>query len=417
MDTFIHMTELASAVGLGLLVGLERERRKGEGADRRFAGLRTFTLTALLGYVSMLLGDVTLLAAMTLAVALLASTAYIKRRGQDPGVTTGVALLLVLLLGGLCNSEAPLAVALAVILTLFLNYRQSLHRFALNQLSEVEIRDGLTLATAALVIMPLVPNEYIGPYQAINPRSICLFTVLIMAMGALGHIAVRVLGVRYGLTVTAIATGFVSGTATIATLGGRARQQGEIARPAANAAILSNLATLIQLSIILAAISPAALSRLWLALLMTTLVILLFALAPMIRETGTVEGTLKIGHAFNLKMALLVALGISALFFMTSVMRVWFGVSGLYVASLLGGLADVHAASASVAALVKSGQLTAVGASLPILLAFSTNTLSKCVLAWSSGGMRFARRVIPAQMLILATLWVGTWLQDWLLPG
>ncbi|NWB29820.1 MgtC/SapB family protein [Pseudomonas gingeri] len=417
MDTFIHVTELASALGLGLLVGLERERKKGEGADRRFAGLRTFTLTALLGYVSMLLGGVTLLAAMTLAVALLASTAYIKRRGQDPGVTTGVALLLVLLLGGLCNSEAPLAVALAVILTLFLNYRQSLHRFALNQLSETEIRDGLTLATAALVIMPLVPNEYIGPYQAVNPRSICLFTVLIMAMGALGHIAVRVLGVRYGLTVTAVATGFVSGTATIATLGGRVRQQAEIARPAANAAILSNLATLIQLSVILAAISPAALSRLWLALLMTTLVILLFALAPMIRESGTIEGTLKIGHAFNLKMALLVALGISALFFMTSLMRVWFGVSGLYVASLLGGLADVHAASASVAAQVKSGQLAAVGASLPILLAFSTNTLSKCVLAWSSGGMRFARRVIPAQILILLSLWVGTWLQDWLLPG
>ncbi|MEF9673558.1 MgtC/SapB family protein [Pseudomonas sp. PCH446] len=89
METLIHATNLASALGLGLLVGFERERKKGEGADRRFAGLRTFALTSLLGYVGLLLGGPLLLSALTLALAMLASMAYFKRRSEDPGMTTG----------------------------------------------------------------------------------------------------------------------------------------------------------------------------------------------------------------------------------------------------------------------------------------------------------------------------------------
>ncbi|WP_248805324.1 MgtC/SapB family protein [Pseudomonas sp. MWU13-2100] len=417
METLIHATNLASALGLGLLVGFERERKKGEGADRRFAGLRTFALTSLLGYVGLLLGGPLLLSALTLALAMLASMAYFKRRSEDPGMTTGVALLLVLLLGALCNSKAGLAVALAVILTLLLNFRQSLHRFALNQLSETEVKDGLILATAALVIMPLVPNAFIGPYQAINPRSICLLTVLIMGVSALGHVAIRVLGARYGLSLAAIASGFVSSTATIAAMGSRARQQPELMQQAATAAILSNLATTILLSLVLSAISPATLVRLWLPFLLGSAVTLSYTLR-LVNSTDTQIGQpINVGHAFNLKLTLMVATGISSLFFVTSALQARFGISGLFAASMLGGLADVHSASASVAALVKSGQLLAESARWPILAAFGTNTLSKCVMAWSSGGAAFARQVVPAQLLILLALWAGTLIQGWLIPG
>jgi len=302
-----------------------------------------------------------------------------------------------------------------VILTLLLNFRQSLHRFALNQLSETEVKDGLILATAALVIMPLVPDAFIGPYQAINPRSICLLTVLMMGVSALGHVAIRVLGVRYGLSLAAIASGFVSSTATIAAMGSRTHQQPELMQQAATAAILSNLATTILLSLVLSAISPATLARLWLPFLLGSAVTLSYALR--LKRHTDIGQPISAGHAFNLKLTLMVAAGISSLFLVTSALQARFGTSGLFVASMLGGLADVHSASASVAALVKSGQLLAESARLPILAALGSNTLSKCVVAWSSGGPPFARQVVPAQLLILLALWTGAFIQGWLIPG
>ncbi|MGA8135857.1 MULTISPECIES: DUF4010 domain-containing protein [Pseudomonas] len=417
METITHATNLASALGLGLLVGFERERKKGEGANRHFAGLRTFALTSLLGYVGLLLGGPMLLSTLTVALAMLAGVAYFKRRSQNPGMTTGVALLLVLLLGALCNSEAVLAVALAVILTVLLNFRQSLHRFALNQLSETEVKDGLILATAALVIMPLVPDAFIGPYQAINPRSICLLTVLIMGVSALGHIAIRVLGVRNGLSLAGFASGFVSSVATIAAMGNRARQQPGLLPQAASAAILSNLATLILLGLVLGAISPATLVQLSLPLMLGSAVAASYALRLMKRPPADTSPPINIGHAFNLKLTLMVAAGISSLFLVTSAMQARFGLSGLFTASILGGLADAHATSASVAALVKSGQLSAENARLPILAILASNTLSKCVMAWSSGGGAFARRVVPALLLILLALAAGAFIQGRLIPG
>ena len=113
----------------------------------------------------------------------------------------------------------------------------------------------------------------------------------------------------------------------------------------------------------------------------------------------------------------MVAVGISSLFFLTGAMQAHFGARGLLAASILGGLADVHSASASVAALVKSGQLPVERARLPILAILGSNTLSKCVTAWSSGGNAFAGRVVPAQLLILLAFWAGALMQGWLIPG
>lgn len=223
MDNFDSIANFAAALGIGLWVGLERERSKGAGKDRSFAGLRTFAITSLLGYVAMLLGGELLFAITLLGVTTLVAATYFKSRSKDPGLTTEIALLLVLMLGGLCSWDPALAIAFGVVLSLLLTYRQSLHRFVRTQLSEREIRDGLVLATAALVIMPLVPDRFIGPFAAINLRTIWTLTVLIMAVGAAGHVAMRLLGPHYGLAITGIASGFASSTATIAVMGSRAR--------------------------------------------------------------------------------------------------------------------------------------------------------------------------------------------------
>lgn len=155
MSATLGLEGAAAALGIGLLIGLERERHKGRGDSRACAGLRTFAITALLGYVAMQVGGALLLGIMEICVALLITVAYWRSLGSDPGVTSEVALLTVLALGAMCGTAPELAIAIGVVMAGLLTYRQKLHHFARSQLSEAEMRDGLVLLIAALVVLPL----------------------------------------------------------------------------------------------------------------------------------------------------------------------------------------------------------------------------------------------------------------------
>lgn len=412
MEDIQALMNSTAALGIGLLVGLERERKKKDGPSRKPAGLRTFAATSLLGYTCMLLGNVMLLAAMGLALAALLTAAYLKSRSDDPGLTTEVALLLVLVLGGLCLQHPGIAVAIGVVLTLLLLYRQDLHHFVRDLLSEKEIRDGLILACATLVILPLMPNRFIGPFDAINPRTIWMLTILMMTIGAAGHIAVRMAGPRYGLAITGFASGFVSSTATIAAMGTRAREKPTLLAQTSTGAILSTMTTMLQMGLVLGAVNLATLQLMWLPLLLGCAVAVGYALV--IAKRGmktTTNGPIDIGNAFSLKFALLVALTIAGMSLLLSALLDWVGPKGALVAAAFGGFADAHAVSASVAALVESGHMQAPSAILPILGAITTNTFSKCFVAWVGGGVAYSKRVIPGLLLILAAVWAGAGLR------
>lgn len=210
------------ALGIGLLIGAERERRKETGSTRSAMGIRTFSVISLLGAVSFTLGSSTLLAMMALAIAGLTATAFWLSHEQDPGLTTEAALLLTLLLGGLAMRDPALASGLAVILTILLTTRTILHRFVSTILSETELNDALIIAAAALVLLPLAPDQYMGPFNALNPRTIWKIVILIMSISATGYISLRVMGPRIGLPITGLASGFVSSAATISSMGVRA---------------------------------------------------------------------------------------------------------------------------------------------------------------------------------------------------
>jgi uncharacterized membrane protein (DUF4010 family) len=198
MTETLAFANAAAALGIGLLMGLERERRKGEGDLRAAAGLRTFAVTSLLGYLTIQVGGALLLGFVVLALGALVTTAYWRNLDKDPGITTEVALFAILVLGALCASAPALATSIGVVMVGLLASRQPLHHFVRSQLSAAELRDGLILLIAALVVLPLAPDRFLGPYNAINLRTICILTVMLMAVGALGHVAVRTLGTRYG---------------------------------------------------------------------------------------------------------------------------------------------------------------------------------------------------------------------------
>ena len=211
---------LAAALGAGLLVGLERERRKGESRERNAAGIRTFTVTALLGALaqtlSTQLGEPMLVLLGGALVVALAVVSYLRSLQRDPGVTTELALFTTYVIGVLC-AVAPLqGGGLAVVLAMVLASRSQLHRFSTRVLTEAELHDGLMLAALALVALPLIPPGPLPALGGLNPRQITLLVLLLLVMQAAGHVALRAFGERAGMVLTGVFGGVVSSTATIA---------------------------------------------------------------------------------------------------------------------------------------------------------------------------------------------------------
>jgi uncharacterized membrane protein (DUF4010 family) len=172
--------DFAIALAIGLLIGLERERSKGEGPARRSAGLRTFALVALLGAIATHVGGMTLLGVTEGGVAVLAAASYFRDRETDPGLTTEVGLLATPLLGGLAMSDTVLASGLGAAVAVIFAAKTMLHTFVKGVLTEAEVNDGLVFAVATFVIWPQLPDRYLGPYQAINPHNIWLLVVLVL---------------------------------------------------------------------------------------------------------------------------------------------------------------------------------------------------------------------------------------------
>jgi hypothetical protein len=178
------LLNLAVALGIGLLIGAERERRKGAGPARAAAGIRTFAVVSLAGATSLIAGGALVLAVTIAGVAALTAIAYFRSRDEDPGLTTEIALVLSALLGGLSMQQPALAAGIAVALAALLAARGPLHHFVRSVLTEAEVRDALIFAGATLVVLPLLPNQSMGPYGAFNLRSIWIVVILLMAISA-----------------------------------------------------------------------------------------------------------------------------------------------------------------------------------------------------------------------------------------
>ena len=278
---------LIVALGIGLLIGAERERRKGEGPFRSAAGIRTFAITAVLGAVSVNIGGEILLSVTMAGVIGLTAIAYFRSRSDDPGLTTEIALILTLALGGLAMREPARAAALAVTVAILLAARGPMHRFVREVLTEAELKSALIFAAATLVVWPVIPDRYLGPFEAINPRSIWTIVILIMAISACGYVAVRALGARYGLPAAGLASGFVSSSATIAAMGARVVEDSRLLGPAVAGAVLSTIATVAQVAIVVAATSPITLMALGLPLIFAGLAAVAYGLIFGLRLTDT----------------------------------------------------------------------------------------------------------------------------------
>ena len=396
----------ATALAIGLLIGLERERGKAIDIARRPAGIRTFALAALAGAVAMHLGAVPLLAVLIGGVAVLAAVSHIQRAPEEPGLTTEIGLIGAPLLGGLAMFEPVLAAGLGVVVAAVFAAKAPLHGFVTGTLTSAEVRDGLVFAIATLVIWPLLPDRAMGPMHVLNPYKIWMLVVLVLAMGACGHVAARALGARFGLPIAGFAAGFVSSMATVGSMAGRvALYPGSLSAGVAGAA-LSIVASFIQMALILGAVSPPLLK------LMTPMLFAGGAVAALYGAVFAFRGAAARdvpepgeSAAFSVSTALVLAVTMSAMLVAAGVLREHFGQAGVVAGATLAGFADTHSAAISVATLAAGGSLTAEEAVPAVLAAMTSNAVSKIAIASAMGSAAFSARVIPGTVLSIAATW------------
>ena len=414
MDNTV-LLNLGVALGIGLLVGAERERSKNNvqtpngQADNTLAGIRTFTIASMLGAITSWMNFWLLFAALV-CVAMFAAVAFYVRRDERLGLTTEISLLFTVILGALAMTTPILAASLAVCAAILLAAKEPIHGFVLGVVTREELNDFLILAGATLIILPLMPNTVMGPFHAINPRNLWVVVILVMAIGAFGHLALRIIGGRIGLPLVGMVSGFISSIATISAMGHRSRETPALLSSAVAGAVLSSFSTILQITLILATISQPTLQALIMPLMFGGIATLLCGGALTLNALHhPVSDANKVSQSFSVKTAFFLAGLIAVVLIISAGLNQWFGQAGLVIGSAIVGLVDAHAPTVSVASFVANHQLLATDAALPILAAFSLNAVSKAITAVASGGKVFAWQVVPSLVIQVTAVWMG-WL-------
>ena len=403
---------LLVALAVGLVVGLERERARDAERPRRWAGLRSFGLTSLLGGVALQTGSPVVVGIAGMAVTLLALVVAWRAREPDPGLTTEIALVLAFALGVLSQEAPALAFGAALATTALLALRARLHGLARRLFSDRELQNALVLGVSALLVLPLLPVRPVDPFGAVSPFDVWKLVVVVMAVGALGALAQRLVRPRVGLTIAGLASGFVSSAATIASMGRLAASQPKVLAAAVSGATASTVATFVELALLLAASGSALLRAMAIPLAAGGVTALVAAGLFAGRAAKTEAPAVRSGGAFRLVDAVVFALAVTAISFVAAAVQRRFGSAGVLLTAAVSGFADAHAVAGSVGALTAHSAVPVRDAGLAVLLALSTNAVTKVVLAATAGPGAYFRRVLGGQGAVLAATWAG-----WLLPG
>lgn len=393
------LLDLAIALGIGVMIGVERgwsQRERPEGG--RVAGLRTFSLFGLLGGVAAFLSriyGVGALAAISLVAGGLVVMSLIvsRRQSSDRSITTEIAIVLTFALGVIAGyGEHQVAVASAVIVTVLLGLKPSLHRW-LETLERKEMLAAFRLLVMSLVILPVLPDRGFGPWEALNPYTIWLMVVLISAMSFGGYLAVKWAGPRRGLLVTGFLGGMTSSTA-ISVAMAKLSQGTKALEPVSAAAALAGSTVMYgRILGVCAVFSPTLAWRLALPLgVMTAASLVVLAAIWPRKPVGAVQSANGEVEPFDLKVPLRFGAVLAVVMLASAALRAWIGDAGLLAVSALAGLTDVDAPTLTAANMVTGGMDPAVGV-LAVLAAVAVNVVAKFVIILWLGGKGMAARV------------------------
>ena len=404
--------QFGAALLIGALIGLEREFYQQKKDSPDFAGLRTFSLIALLGAVTAFLIDDLGMILMALAfggLILMTTVSYfsaISRRKAETGITTEIAALLTFLFGVLVmNGHAVVAISIAVVTALILAFKGVLHGFV-RTMSPEDIHVTLKFALVAAVILPLLPNRTVDPWGLFNPFQIWLLVVLVSAIGFSGFVMMKLLGASRGINLTGIFGGLASSTATTISFSSASREYPEMASHYANAVVLASTVMFPRIFILILIIHPPLAMKVLiplLVMLLTGLIYIFIRQRKGKKKEETVHPEFKITNPLKLSTAIKFGLFFAVIIVVVEYAQRYLGSSGVYLTSLLAGLTDVDAISLSLSRLTKSSQLSINVASAAVVIAALVNTVTKGVIAYVSGTEELRKPVIKAFAYMLLT--------------
>jgi uncharacterized membrane protein (DUF4010 family) len=423
VEPFEPHLSLLTALAVGLLIGLEREQAKADihaAADQpkstTLGGVRTYPIFALIGAVSTMLGNATMwlpLVALGGVVTLVAlSYSSDLRKGADPGMTTEASVLATFLIGALATSRGVvepmstrlvLAVGLGVTVTFLLSSKQRLHGYVA-RISREDLFSTIKFLIVAAIVLPLLPNEDMGPLDAINPFSVGLMIVLISGLSFLGYVAIKLYGQGRGVVLSAAIGGLASSTAVTIAFANRTKQNPELAPVSAAAIAIASTIMVARVAVLVGVVNPYLLEKLALPLAGAAVGALLGGLVGYRGTKKQKANALDVKNPFELSNAIRFGIAFAVILLATRAARQYLGDEGLYIAALVAGTTDVDAVSLSTAKQASADDMAAV---IAILIAVASNTIVKSSIALAIGGRRLGRRAFMIGALIIAGAGLG----------
>lgn len=419
-DTQQAFYYLGVALAIGLLIGLERgwkDRQAEEGA--RIAGVRTYGLIGLLGGVSALLAEQfgsICIGLIFVGLAGMLAAAYVMNlhRGQDIGITSLVAALLTFVLGLLAASgEMAIAAASAVVTTMILSYKPLLHRWV-SDLEGGELRAGLKLLLMSVVLLPILPNQGYGPWQALNPYAIWWMVVLIAAISFVGYFAIKIGGARQGAVFTGLFSGLASSTALTLHFSRLSRHNDSALASILAMGILLACGTMYPRMVLVASLlNPDLFHFLSVpALLMALMCYSPVAIYWRARLRKKTEAGAPLKNPLELKTALSFGLLLAVVMVLGKALQQWFGEAGVLALAAASGVADVDAITLSLARMSQDDLALRIAVT-GIVIAAAVNSLIKGGMAAFIGGRHIAIRVglplLGSAVGGLVTVWLWLW--------
>lgn len=380
---------------IGLIVGIERESDR----DERHAGLRDFISIGLAGGLCGLLAQPLITVAGLLSITSLLWLFRFQTAGRT-GITTeivGVATFLLCVLTATPGLTwgTPLAIALTVILALFLEAREPLQKFFRETVTESEYFDTLRFLAVVFVILPVLPDGGFGPYEFFNPRKVWLFVILVCSISYLGYFLQKFLGESQGLRLTAVLGGIGSTTAATTSFAEQAAEEPHRAKELAIATVLANTIQFPRVQALLWILGgPLAAACLPVLAAMTVAgFVLTLLLARRTMQVAEHPGPMIIRNTFRLMPAVQFGLLFALVRLIARAGTQEFGQAGLFASSAIGGSFDVDAIAVTLSGMLRDGKAVQQSAVAALLIALAANGLLKTAVAYRKGGTAFGHRV------------------------
>lgn len=415
--------EVASAFGtalaVGAIIGVERERTRLHGHEPAASmpgGFRTFPLVALLGCALAWLGDHVgpgVLAAGVLGFSALVVAVYVLTSLKgDLSVTTEVALSFTFTLGIVAYVDhGILAPALGVLATIILSLRDRLHDMA-RRIDEEDLFGALKLAAVTVIVLPLLPNEGMGPYSIWNPYKIWLLVVFISAIAFAGYVGVKLLGPGRGIALAGLLGGVASSTAATLSFAGRSKEDPALSRDCALAIALAWSTMYVRVVISVAVVAPSLVRLVVIPIAAMGAAGIIAAFLLVIRAhhaEAAQSGTTNYKSPFRIMPAVKFGLLFAAVLLVAKAAQEAFSSAGLYVAAGLTGLFDVDAITLTAARLASENLIVPAFAANTVFIAIAANTLMKAGMASSLGAPALRKAILGIAAVSLAAGGAAVW--------